>query len=120
MFCDEHLPFSLCSSVLLFVALSLESIPLVIGIVLLTFMSNMQVHSYTIPLEIDEQEQEKEKINKHQLAIKQKYKCDNFINKSEKYTCLLEDGVFDEAGYKLLGDKVYCPMCYSAIKNKLS
>jgi len=117
MFCDEHLPFSLCSSILLFVALSLESIPLVIGIVILTFMSNMQVHSYAIPLEIDEKEVEQEK-DKHQLAIQQKYKCDNFIHKSEEYTCLLEDGVFDEAGYKMLGSKVYCPMCYSVMKKK--
>ncbi len=126
MFCDEHLPFSLCSSVLLIVAISLESVPLVIGFVLMTCLSNLQVHSYTIPLE------QENKTNKHELACKQKYKCANFADLSEqekekeqeqekeKYNCLLEDGTFDEAGYKLLGDKVYCPMCYSVKKNKLS
>jgi len=115
MFCDEHLPFSLCSSVLLIVALSLESAPFIIGVILMSFLTNMQIHSYTIPLE---NEKEPVETNKNKIAIQQKYKCANFINKSEDYTCLLEDGVFDEAGYKMLDKKVYCPMCYSAIKNK--
>ncbi len=127
MFCDEGLPFSLCSSILMLIALSLESIPLIIGLVLMTFMNNLQLYSYTIPLEeYKEQEKEpkekepkeKEPKEKHEIAIQQKYKCYNFINKSERYTCLLEDGVFDEAGYKLLDQKVYCPMCYSVIKKK--
>jgi hypothetical protein len=122
MFCDEHLPFSLCSSILLIVAISLESVPLVIGLVLMTVLTNIQVHSYTIPLEEEkekEKEKEKEPDDKHTLACKQKYKCENFVNKSVKYTCLLKDGTFDEAGYKLLGDKVYCPMCYSVVKKQI-
>jgi hypothetical protein len=110
MFCDEKLPFTLCSSILLLVAISLESVPLVIGLVLMTFLSNIQINSYDIPLEIKEP-------NKHSIAIQQKYKCANFIDPSEKYTCLLEDGVFDEAGYKIIDNKVYCPMCYTVIKN---
>jgi hypothetical protein len=121
MFCDEGLPFSLCSSILFLVALSLESVPLVIGIALLTFMSNLQIHSFTVPLADECRKEEKlcdKPCDKHKLAIKQKYKCFNFINKSEDYTCLLEDGVFDEAGYKMLDKKVYCPMCYSVEKNK--
>lgn len=110
MFCDEGLPFSLCSSILLIVALSLESVPLIIGVVLMTVFSNIQVHAYAIPLE-------KEPDDK--IACKQKYKCANFTEgENKKYQCLLADGVFDEAGYKLLGDKVYCPMCYSVGKNK--
>ncbi len=114
MFCDEGLPFSLCSSILLFVALSLESIPLIIGFLLMTFMSNLQVYTYTIPLE-----KEKELDDKHMVAYKQKYKCFNFLEKDkDKYQCLLVDGTFDEAGYKLLGDKVYCPMCYSVEKKQ--
>ena len=113
MFCDERLPFTLCSSILLLIAISLESVPLVIGLILMAFFSNAQIQTYTIPLE-----DEKEKSDKHKLAIEQKYKCANFIDPSEKYSCLLADGVFDEAGYKMLNKKVYCPMCYSAIKNK--
>lgn len=110
MFFDENLPFSFCSSILLIMALSLESVPLVIGLVLMTFLSNVQIQSYTIPLETEKD------FDKHQIAIQQKYKCANFIEK-DKYTCLLEDGVFDEAGYKMLDSKVYCPMCYSVKKN---
>ena len=116
MFCDDHLPFSLCSSMLLFVAISLESIPLVIGLILMTFLSNVQVVQ-SFPLE-EEKEKEKEN-NKHTIAIQQKYKCANFLeNEKENYKCLLEDGVFDEAGYKILNHKVYCPMCCSALKKK--
>jgi hypothetical protein len=117
MFCDEGLPFSLCSSILLLIAITLESVPLAVGFILITFLNNIQFQSYTIPLEKDQKEEIKEK-SKHSIAIQQKYKCANFIDKSEIYNCLLKDGVFDEAGYKTLDNKVYCPMCYSAIKNK--
>ena len=113
MFCDEQLPFSLCSSIMFLIALSLESVPLVIGLILMTLLTNIQIHSYTIPLEDGNS---KKRDCKHTIAIRQKYKCANFANPSEKYACLLNDGVFDEAGYKLLDGKVYCPMCYSAIK----
>ncbi len=112
MFCDEGLPFSLCSSVLLLVAITLESVPLAVGFVLITILSNLQVHAYTIPLDDNKKE-----IDKNTVAIQQKYKCANFVEREEeKYKCLLVDGIFDEAGYKLLGNKVYCPMCYSALK----
>jgi hypothetical protein len=117
MFCDERLPFSLCSSILLLVAITLESVPFVIGLILMTFLSNVEVNLSPIPL--DKEKEIKEPDDKHALACKQKYKCANFIEgEKEKYTCLLADGVFDEAGYKLLGNKVYCPMCYSALKKQ--
>ena len=118
MFYDEKLPFTLCSSILLLIAISLESVPLVIGLVLMTFLSNMQIHSYTIPLENEPLDKVPIETCKQSIAIQQKYKCANFVDPSEKYTCLLEDGVFDEAGYKILDNKVYCPMCYSVIKKK--
>ena len=122
MFCDERLPFSLCSSVLMLIALSLESVPLIMGLILMTILSNIQVHSYTIPLEDECNKEDKpcdKPCDKHTLACKQEYKCYNFINKSENYTCLLKDGTFDEAGYKLFNDKVYCPMCYSVVKKQI-
>ena len=112
MFCDEGLPFSLGFSILLIFALYLESVPVVMGLILMTCLNNMHMHAYTMPLV----EEETKETNKHKLAIQQKYKCANFIYKSHDYTCLLEDGVFDEAGYKMLGSKVYCPMCFSVIK----
>jgi hypothetical protein len=114
MFCDEGLPFSLCSSILLFIALSLESVPLVIGILILTYFNNTSVQAYTIKLD-----DEVKSDDKRSIAIKQKYKCFNYADvvEDDKYKCLLKDGVFDEAGYKMLGGKVYCPMCYSAIRN---
>lgn len=99
MFCDEKLQF------LLFIALVLESMPLVIGLIIMTFLSNVQV----VNLEGEP--------NKHTIAIQQKYKCANFLDQKE-YKCLLEDGVFDEAGYKIMNNKVYCPMCCSALKKK--
>jgi hypothetical protein len=113
MFCEENLPISLCSSILFFIAVSLENIQLVIGLLLVMFLSNVSVHSYSIDLEKDLEE--KKDLDKHKIAIKQKYKCANFAS---DYKCLLEDGVFDESGYKMLDSKVYCPMCFSVNKRK--
>lgn len=113
MFCEEKLPFSLCSSILLFTAISLESIPLIIGIVLMTLLTNISVQSYTIDLE----KCEPIVLDKDKIAIKQKYKCANF-GTDDDYKCPLEDGVFDESGYKMLDCQVMCPMCYSVHKKK--
>jgi hypothetical protein len=120
MLCQENMPFSLCSSIFFLIALSLESVPLVLGILFMTFLSSVQ--SYTIQCSDDYDDETRTKTketNKHKLAIKQKYKCANFITPFGDCKCLLEDGVFDEAGYRLLDNKVYCPMCHSTLrKNK--
>jgi hypothetical protein len=117
----SQLSNSLVSSVLFLVAVSLESAPLVLGILFFTFMSNYTVSSYTIDLG-DDCPHHNHIVNpsKESVAVKQKYKCANFINDKEveDYQCLLADGVFDEAGYKVCDGKAFCPMCYRVKKGK--
>ena len=125
MFCDDEsarMSTSLLSSVLFLVAVSLESAPLVLGILFFTFMSHYTVSSYTIDLGDDCSSHHNHIVNptKESVAVKQKYKCANFINgeEVEDYQCLLVDGVFDEAGYKVCDGKAFCPMCYRVKKGK--
>ena len=113
MFCEENLPISFCSSILFFIAVSLENIQLVIGLLLVMFLSNVSVQ--TIDLEEKKDLDKNKDLDKHKIAIKQKYKC---ANVASDYKCLLENGIFDESGYKMLDSKVYCPMCFSVNKRK--